>query len=266
MGIKVNERSDYGFLFDSLNNTGKNSSNNIFNSINLSEYHSIKSGAYGKALKVYYAKEAEETDSTAKTEKEDKDKKKPVVDNTAVNKLTEVTGNISSFKESTQKLVGQGENSVFNKKSSTVKNEDGTESTVEEYDTDAIYKAVSDFANKYNSVLSSMKDSANAKVTGEVSGLTSLVNRYESSLNSIGITIGDDNTLSVSEKDFRASDMDEVKKLFNGNTSFAYVASTKVSVIGTTANREANVMKNYTSSGSYENEAASTGNLLDDII
>ena len=266
MGIKVNERSDYGFLFDSLNNTGKNSSNNIFNSINLSEYHSIKSGAYGKALKVYYAKEAEEMDSTAKTEKEDKDKKKPVVDNTAVNKLTEVTGNISSFKESAQKLVGQGENSVFNKKSATVKNEDGTESTVEEYDTDAIYKAVSDFANKYNSVLSSMKDSANAKVTGEVSGLTSLVNRYESSLNSIGITIGDDNTLSVSEKDFRASDMDEVKKLFNGNTSFAYVASTKVSVIGTTANREANVMKNYTSSGSYENEAASTGNLLDDII
>ena len=265
MGIKVNERSDYGFLFDSLNNTGKNSSNNIFNSINLSEYHSIKSGAYGKALKVYYAKEAEETDSTAKTEKEDKDKK-PVVDNTAVNKLTEVTGNISSFKESAQKLVGQGENSVFNKKSSTVKNEDGTESTVEEYDTDAIYKAVSDFANKYNSVLSSMKDSANAKVTGEVSGLTSLVNRYESSLNSIGITVGDDNTLSVSEKDFKASDMDEVKKLFNGNTSFAYVASTKVSVIGTTANREANVMKNYTSSGSYENEAASTGNLLDDII
>ena len=266
MGIKVNERSDYGFLFDSLNNNGKNSSNNIFNSINLSEYHSIKSGAYGKALKVYYAKEAEETDTTAKTEKEDKDKKKPVVDNTAVNKLTEVTGNISSFKESAQKLVGQGENSVFNKKSSTVKNEDGTESTVEEYDTDAIYKAVSDFANKYNSVLSSMKDSANAKVTGEVSGLTTLVNRYESSLNSIGITIGDDNTLSVSEKDFRASDMDEVKKLFNGNTSFAYVASTKVSVIGTTANREANVMKNYTSSGSYENEAASTGNLLDDII
>ncbi len=265
MGIKVNERSDYGFLFDSLNNNGKNSSNNIFNSINLSEYHSIKSGAYGKALKVYYAKETEETDATAKTEKEDKDKK-PVVDNTAVNKLTEVTGNISSFKESAQKLIAQGENSVFNKKSSTVKNEDGTESIVEEYDTDAIYKAVSDFANKYNSVLSSMKDSANVKITGEVSGLTSLMNRYESSLNSVGITIGEDNKLSVSEKDFKASDMDEVKKLFNGNTSFAYVASTKVSVIGTTANREANVMKNYTSSGNYENEAASTGNLLDDII
>lgn len=265
MGIKVNERSDYGFLFDSLNNNSKNSSNNIFNSINLSEYHSIKSGAYGKALKVYYAKEAEETDSTAKTEKEDKDKK-PVVDNTAVNKLTEVTGNISSFKESAQKLIAQGENSVFDKKTSTVKSEDGTESVVEEYDVDAIYKAVSDFANKYNSVLTSMKDSTNVKITGEVSGLTALMDRYESSLNSVGITIGEDNKLTVSEETFKASDMDEVKKLFNGNTSFAYVASTKVSVIGTTANREANVMKNYTSAGNYENDVASTGNLLDDII
>ena len=37
-------------------NSSKNSSNNLFTSINLSDYNSIKTGTYGKLLKAYYKK------------------------------------------------------------------------------------------------------------------------------------------------------------------------------------------------------------------
>lgn len=263
MAIKVTEKTDYGFLFDSLNNNNSNASNNIFNAIDLSEYHSIKSGVYGKALKTYYAQQAEDTDS-AKTEKDSS--KKNSKESTAVDKLTEVNGNASALADSADKLITRGSDSLFRKKDITVKKEDGTSEIVEDYDADAIYNAVSDFAKKYNSFLTSMKNSGSDKIEGEVEGLTSLVEGYETSLNNIGITIGEDNKLSVAADKFKAADMNDVKKLFNGNTSFAYVASTRASVIGATANSEANVMKNYKSNGSYENALSSMGNLLDSMI
>jgi len=263
MAIKVTERADHSYLFDSLNNNASGASNNIFNSINLSEYHSIKSGAYGKALKTYYAQQTEDSSSVDKTDKEDNKKTK---ENTAVEKLAEVTSNASTLAESAEKLIKRGSDSLFRKKEMTITNEDGTTSKAEDYDVDAIYNAVSDFTKKYNSFLTSMNNSGSEKVLAEVDDVTNLVEDNESSLNNIGITIGEDNKLSVSEKTFKASDMDDVKKLFNGNTSFTYVVSTKASMVGTTANSEANVMKNYNSNGGYENALSSMGNLLDSLI
>lgn len=262
MGAKIPERNDYSFLFDGLNK-GSGASNNIFNAIDLSEYHSIKSGAYGKALKTYYAQQAEESTTTSKTDKEDSKKTK---ESTAIEKLTEVSSKASTLAESAEKLIERGTDSLFRKKDITVKNEDGTTETKEDYDVDAIYNAVSDFAKKYNSFLKSMDKSGSDKITDEVDDMVRLVEGYEASLNKLGITIDEENKLSVSEKDFKAADMAEAKKLFNGNTSFTYVVSTKASVIGTTANSEANVMKNYKSNGSYENAISSMGNLLDSLI
>jgi len=263
MAIKVTERADHSYLFDSLNNNGSGSGNNIFNSINLSEYHSIKSGAYGKALKTYYAQQAEDASSVEKTDKEDSKKTK---ENTAVEKLTEVTSNASSLAESAEKLIERGRDSLFRKKEMTITNEDGTTDKVEDYDVEAIYNAANDFVKKYNSFLTSMKNSGSEKITAEVDDMNRLVEDYETSLNNIGITINKDNKLSLSEDTFKASDMDDVKKLMNGNTSFAYVVSTKATAIGTTANSEANVMKNYNSNGGYENALSSMGNLLDSLI
>ena len=111
-----------------------------------------------------------------------------------------------------------------------------------------------------------MDKSGSEKISGEVDDMIRLVEGYEKSLNSLGITIDEDDKLVVSEKDFKAADMEDAKKLFNGNTSFTYVVSTKASVVGTTANSEANVMKNYNSNGSYENALSSMGNLLDSLI
>lgn len=264
MGIKVNERTDYGFLFDSLNNNQSGASNNIFNAIDLSEYHSIKSGAYGKALKTYYAQGLDEGKEASKADKEDS--KKPTTGNTAVDKLSEVEGNASTLAESTEKLTKYGSDSLFKTKEMTVENEDGTTKKVEGYDVDAIYNAVNDLVKKYNSFAESVEESDNGKVVKAFEDMTEMVAGYKDKLAEVGITIGEDSNLTVSEKDFKAADVADMKTLFNGKASFAYVLATKADYVGAVAGSEANVMKNYNSSGSYDNMASAMGNLLDSLI
>lgn len=260
--MKIPEKNDYSFLFNSMSNSTQGSSSNLFNSINLSEYSSIKSGAYGKALKVYFAQDKAESTSATKTDKNDK----KFTESTEVERLNEVNGNASALAGSAEKLIERGTDSLFRKKEMEVKNEDGTTAKVEDYDVDAIYNAVNDFAKKYNTLLESVKDSDSEKVSGEADDMVRLVEDYKASLEKVGITIGKDDELVVSEKDFKAADVDEMKKLFNGNASFAYVLSTKASFVGATANSEANVMKTYNSLGGYENAASSMGNLMDSLI
>lgn len=266
MGIKVNERTDYGYLFDSLNNNSSAKGNNIFNAIDLSEYHSIKSGAYGKALKTYYAQGVEESKETSKTDKDKEEDKKTKTGNTAVDKLTEVEGNVSTLTESADKLIRRGSDSLFQLKEMTVKKEDGTTEKVEDYDVDSIYNAVNDLVKKYNSLLESVEDSDNGKVVKAFDDMTDMVAGYKDKLSEVGITIGKDNKLTVSEKDFKAADVTDMKQLFNGKTSFAAVLSSKADYIGAVADSEANVMKNYNSAGDYDSMASSMGNLLDSLI
>lgn len=264
MGIKVNERTDYSYLFDSLNNNSSGASNNIFNAIDLSEYHSIKSGVYGKALKTYYAQGLEESKEASKTDKDDD--KKIKTGNTAVDKLTEVEGSVSTLTESANKLIKRGEDSLFRLKEMTVKKEDGTTEKVEDYDVDSIYNAVNDLVKKYNSLLESVEDSDNGKVIKAFDDMTDMVADYKNKLSEVGISIAKDNKLTVSEKDFKAADVADMKLLFNGKTSFAAVLSTKADYVGAVADSEANMMKNYNSAGSYDNMASSMGNLLDSLI
>ena len=260
--MKIPEKNDYSYLFNSMNSSTQGSSNNLFHSINLSEYNSIKSGAYGKALKVYFAQDKAESTSDVKNDKNDK----KFTESTEVERLNEVNGNASALAGTAEKLIERGTDSLFRKKEMEVKNEDGTTSKVEDYDVDAIYKEVNDFAKKYNALLKSVKDSDSEKVAAEAQDLVRLVEDYKTSLEKVGITMNKDDELVVSEKDFKAADVDDMKKLFNGNASFAYVLSTKASFVGATANREANVMKTYNSLGGYENGASSMGNLMDSLI
>ena len=240
MGLKT----DYSFLFDSLN--GKSNSSDFFKSVNLSEYNNIKSGVYKKVLNAYYDKQAS-TKSDKKTDKKD------TVQDKAVKKLTEVAKDASELQTSAEKLIKVGSKSVFNK-------EDG------EYNTEKIYDAVKDFTAKYNDVLSSMSKSENDDIEKQVSDVTKLVVEYKEELKSIGITINEkDNSLQLNEETFKSADMDAVKKLFNGNSSMAYVISSRASNVGMDANSEMNSMKNYTNTGNYS-DSLKIGNLLNDII
>lgn len=260
----MNIKNDYSYLFDSLNNSSSNSGSgsNLFNAINLSEYSSIKTGTYGKLLKAYYAEaDSDSVDSS----KDTNTKKNTLKQDTEVEKLTEVSASASTLEDSAEKLISRGSDSLFKEKELTVKDADGEETKVMGYDTDAIYKAVKDFTDKYNSFVKSVNGSDSTKLDQELDNLTAVVTDYSQLLKNVGVTINEDNTLSVDEKTLKEADISELKKVFNGNASFTYNVSTKASMIGVTANSEANTMKNYTSTGDYD-QAFSTGNLMDSLI
>ncbi len=255
MSANFIEKTDYSFLFNNMN-SAQNNSYNLFANVNLSDYNTIKNGTYGKLLKAYYAKDTEKSSGTSK---------KSSVDTSEVKQLTAIETNAASLQDSAKKLINRGSDSLFNEKTFETKNTDGTVTKETKVDTDTLYKAVSDFASDYNKFIKAAQDSSVSKIERETSRLTSLVDSYKTSLSKVGITINADDTLSIDEKTFKKADVSSVKTLFNGNASFAYSVSTKISLIGISAASQAKSMRGYNNTGSYST-AYSSGNLLNNLI
>lgn len=220
----------------------------------LSEYNNIKNGSYYKVVKAYYAKQSNKTSDT-------KDSKSKNNTSTEQNKLTVAKNDAQAMTTAADALITKGSKSLFNEKDITTKNEDGTETTVKGYDTDAIYKAVKKFADSYNSLLDSASSTDSKNILNSTLNMTNNTKSYEKLLNKVGITIGTNNKLSVDETAFKKADMSTVKTLFNGNSSFAYSVSTKASMINISASSEANKASMYNSRGGY-NKNYSTGSML----
>lgn len=260
IGINVNMKQDYTYLFQGLSSSSGGLGNLNF----LSDYASIKNGSYGKLMKAYYGKNA--NSSTAKTSKSDTTTKKSI--STAADSaktLSAIEKSADELKESADALITKGSKSVFNKKSVTTKDELGFEHTTKEYDTDAIYKAVSDFTKDYNSLIEQAGASGTRSIINRTNSLINMTDANEKLLSEVGITINDDNTLSLDEETFKNADMTTVKSLFNGNSSYAYRVSAQASLIDFAASTESTKANTYTGAGTYSN-AYSAGNIVDSIF
>lgn len=102
MSISIHQKTDYGYLFNSMN-TGKGA-NSIAGLTNLvSDYNSIKSGSYGKLLNAYYAEQKSDTKAKPKENvKEDTAAKQ--TDNAKVNAKSKTEDKKSdSVKDNTAK-------------------------------------------------------------------------------------------------------------------------------------------------------------------
>lgn len=265
MAINISAKNDYSMLFSSLQTNSNNVTSSIFgnassSSFSLSDYALIKSGSYGKLMKAYYA----QGDSK---------------NNTALNKLatgsaTDSASTITALKSSSDSLskaasalTETGKKSVFEKKDVTTKDEFGVETTTQEYDKDAIYDKVAEFAKAYNSVVSSSQKSDNTKVLSTAANMVTQTLTYEDLLNKVGITIGEDNKLSVDENKFKESDMSTVKTLMNGVTSFAYDVQSKASFINMYAQADATKTSGlYAQNALYTNSYSSSGYMFDSMF
>lgn len=240
MGINLNVKQDYSFLFSNLN--GSNNSNNIFNSINLSDYNSIKTGTYGKLLKEYYKKvDTEETDSTSKKNTVNKP------DSEAIKELKQIQSDANALRDAAGKLMQRGSSSAL-----------GSD------DMNKAYAAVKDFADKYNTLMEEGSESDSKSIKRTAEGMVDLMKDYEESLNEIGITIDKDNKLVVDKDTFMKSSMDNVQDLFRGNNSLSYLTSMRAVSISNTAYSESNQSNLYTGNGSYT--APNTGDMFNSII
>lgn len=254
MSIYMNLKTDYSGLFSGLSGKSSTSVSGNFLGIDLTEYASIKSGAYSKAIKAYYAKNTSKVSGSdsndSKTKKESNSSK--IQNATAKQALSEIKNDASDLYSASSKLTTTGSKSLFNKKDITTTNEDGTKTTKNDYDRNAIYSAVKDFAKEYNSLIDSASSDAAGKNTSRT--LTSMMNLtdvFKNQLAKVGITVESDGKLTVDEEDFKKADMLKVKGLFNGANSYAGNVGGYASSIGSNASSDLNYGKTYGSTGAY---------------
>lgn len=235
-------------LFGSFSATGSVSGTSSL----LSDYASIKNGSYTKLLKSYYKKidSESESSSTDKTTTTDK------LTNT---RLISERDAAKELKNSATKLVQTGEESLFNKKE--VKDKEGN--VTKEYDTEAIYSAVSDFVKNYNSTIEALGNSNTGSVLNAGGSMVSLTGAMAKTLSKVGITVGLNNKLSLDEEKFKEADMNTVNTLFNGTGSYAYSISSSASSIVNSASSQLSQLNGgiYTSTGAYGSSYAYSGSL-----
>lgn len=252
MAINIQAKNDYSFLFSNLGTKSSGGANLNF----LSDYAAIKNGSYGKLMKAYYSMDSsEEVSKLAKrnsvstaTEEEKKE-------------LAKVQSTTDALKESADKLLVTGKDSVFTKKEITTKDENGVETTAEGYDAEAIYKAVSSFVKDYNAVIDAADASGNDRVTDKATNMANATLSNIKSLNKLGITMNEDATLSIDKDTFLKADMGTAKTMFNDTGSYGYRVSAQASIINFTADNEVSRSSIYTTSGTVSN-IYSSGNLF----
>ena len=130
MGISIQAKNDYSYLFSGLNTSSTGSAGNLNF---LSDYAAIKNGSYGKLMKAYYA-ETGTSDSVKKLANKSNSVSK---DDTEM--LTKVKSSTDDLKESAAKLLTKGAKSVW-----------------AEDDMEKVYSAVDELVKDYNSVLDTM--------------------------------------------------------------------------------------------------------------
>ena len=234
-------KQDYSFLFSSVNSS--KSSNNLFTSINLSDYNSIKTGTYGKLLKAYYKKDEVDSKETATSNKTSTSK----TENSSAKELKEIQTEANALRDSAGVLMQRGSKSVF-----------------KDEDMEKVYSAVSDFVNDFNSVVEKGGESGSKSIIKSSEGLVTLAKDYKEELNQMGITFDKDNKLTIDKDTFMKADINKVKDLFNGQNSFSYLTSVRSVSIGNTAYSESNKSNLYTGDGNYT--TLSTGDLFNSIV
>ena len=222
---KYNTNVDYSYLF------GGTQTPVAGGAINLSDYAAIKNGSYGKLLKAYYAKQDAEKAATA---------------GDSVHKSTLMKTGADALKKSADAL---NNDELWEKKKIKKKDEaTGEEIEVEDYDWEAITKAVKSFVEDYNDVVEKAGNSDSKAVLRNAVWMTGMTGATAKTLSKIGITVGKDNKLELDEETLKESDIGTLKVLFNGYNSFADKVSVKANSI---SNAAAGSIGTYKSNGKY---------------
>lgn len=172
----------------------------------LSDYASIKNGSYGKMLKSYYSKAAEEEEG-ATSKDGSKTKEKDPASASAARKFYQTASAMNGLDYSADNL-------------------------------DELYDKVSGFVKDYNSLITNASKSKNASVKAQADALDSYTYQNYKLFAKIGITMNSDRTLSIDEDTFKkvnertgATNVPTLRTLFKGFGSYADKATDRASKI-----------------------------------
>lgn len=246
MAINITPRNDISYLFSNM--SSGNSSGSLGNLNFLSDYASIKNGSYGKLMKAYYAESKSSQVSSIASKKTNSISADETKDLQSMQSATD------ALKDSADVLLSRA---MFVQKDVTTTAEDGTKTTKKAYDTEAIYSAVSQLVEDYNSVLKASDKINSEGILRKTTNMAASVVANESMLSRVGISVGEDSTLKIDKETFMKADMSSVKSLFNGNGSLAYRLSAQSSLINFATTNEINRSNTYNANGAYTNTYAS---------
>ncbi|MBR5360545.1 MAG: hypothetical protein IK123_06620 [Lachnospiraceae bacterium] len=244
--MNFSTNNDYSFLF------GGSSGQNDNTGFSLNDYMSIKNGSYGKLMKAYYKEQNSDGKTAAEVKKETQSKGV---------EYSEIASLADKFETAAGKLSSTG---LFDLKSVTSTDENGFETTTEEYDKDSIVSALKDVAKTYNEFLSKATKSTNKNVARRAENLVGQMTNYMKQLSGVGVKFSDDGTISIDEDKVRNTDIGALKRAFAGKDSMFGQLASKASQIGTAATSAANNLKGYNKSAKYASDATTIGNLLND--
>ena len=242
MAITIQSKQDYSYLFSGLSTSGSGSS--ALGNLNfLSDYAAIKNGSYGKLMKAYYA-EADVSKEVSKLA----DKKTTSTSKDDADTLARMEKATDALKESADALFETGKDSVF---------KDG--------DMKKVYEAVDAFVKDYNSVLEASDKVNSESVLKKVSNMVNITDNYAKALSGIGVTVNEDNTLSINKDTFMKAGETAIKNLFNKSGSFGYSMSAQASFINFATQTEASKANTYTGKGAYASNYTS-GSIFDSLF
>lgn len=231
MAINIQMRTDVSYLFSGLGSSGTSQTGMTASNF-LADYASIKNGSYGKLMKAYYSETAGDTvKSIAKN-------KTASAVSTALSK--EETKEYAKLETATDALK-ESADALLDKKLYEEKDEED----------DKLYQAVSSFVTDYNAVLKAAEDTTDSTVQRRVESMKSNTEAREKTLAAVGITIGEDSTLSLDKDTFNKAALSKVQSLFQGSGSYSYQISAQSSLINYAADKVINRGSVYTTNGTY---------------
>lgn len=188
----------------------------------------MKSGAYSKLVNKYYSQMNAE-DTTAEKAAVDSVKKSAV-------ELNKAASAVSA-------------KSLFNAKDIT-----------DEKKRENILAAAKSFVSAYNDNLDSVADVNDTKLLKKGVSMVSMTAATSGALSRVGITVGDDNKLSIDEEKFSKASFGELEAVFSGNNSYAAKISQKAAMMVNNAS-----VSGYTANGSY-NYTYTTNGILNTMF
>ncbi|MDR0964533.1 MAG: hypothetical protein LBM60_07955 [Clostridium sp.] len=246
---------DYSGLFGSLGSAASQVAGSSF----LSDWYSIKNGSTYKLYRAHY-NELAKTDSADKTTDKSSDNTKETSnkdsDKTTTSKTSSATtANSATSKDSAETLTKVKSAATDLKAATDAFTKTGTKSLFQDTESmsakDRVYGALSTFVDSYNAMIKSQQGLQSNSISNGITRMTGSTKANATVLGKMGITIGEDNMLSLDKEAFEKADLETVKDLFVGYGSFGSQTSTRSLAVLQATEREAARAATYKESGTY---------------
>ena len=191
------------------------SAGSFLSASNFGDLSLMRSGVYTKMLKSYYAKQTSSTDKTSSSGK----------NSSSEDYLNTINDKISKLKTSTS---DEALSSIKSEANQMKKAADAV--TAIDYDKTsgvAVYSKVKDLVNTYNALAKQTGKSDLVSISQSRTWMVNDTKAHEAQWNKIGITIEDDQTLTIDEKKFKEASTSDIKNFLSGASGYASRLSTK---------------------------------------